>query len=63
MVLQNNPFNLLPAKYTRLPKKEEPITAHNLCRILVIPMWENSMLFSALISTSSFKPSHKTEAL
>jgi hypothetical protein len=43
--MQNTLFNLRPAKYDRLPKKEDPITAHNLCRILVIPMWENNILF------------------
>ena len=67
MILQNNSFNLRTAKYGRLPKKENHITAHNLCRILVISMRENIILFfdshHRVKEIISLKPSHKNEVL
>jgi len=67
MMLRNNPFNLRTAKYARLPKKDDYITARILCRILVISMWENIILFfdphHRVKEIVSLKPSHKNEVL
>ena len=67
MILRNDPFNLRPVKPGRRPEKEGPGTAHNLCRILVISMWENIILFfdhhHRVKEIVSLKSSNKNEVL